>query len=104
MIKPLNFKFPLSYHHILLAHYSLKQIHQLKPWKLRLLLCLILIFLTLLFYHVFFFYFSIIDLYFVIPEVIAQIFNPIAELIIPTGIPSKEVKAGIEIHSVIVEP
>ena len=33
----------------------------------------------------------------------AQIFNPIAELVIPIGIPRKKVKAGIEIDSAIVE-
>ena len=53
--------------------------------------------LIILFYHASFF-FLIIDLYFVIPAVIAQIFNPIAELVIPIGIPSKEGKAEIEIH------
>ena len=52
----------------------------------------------------FFFFFLIIDLYFVIAAVIAQIFNPIAELVITTGIPTKEAKAEIEIHPVIVEP
>ena len=31
----------------------------------------------------FFFFFLIIDLYFLIPGAIAQIFNPIAELVIP---------------------
>ena len=31
----------------------------------------------------FFFFFLIIDLYFLIPRAIAQIFNPIAELVIP---------------------
>ena len=30
-------------------------------------------------------------------------FNPIAELVIPKGIPSKEAKAEIEIHPAIVE-
>ena len=40
----------------------------------------------------FFFFFLIIDLYFLIPAVIAQIFNPIAELVIPIGIPTKEAK------------
>ena len=53
--------------------------------------------LIILSYHASFF-FSIIDLYFVIPAVIAQIFNPILELVIPIGIPSKEAKAEIEIH------
>ena len=43
----------------------------------------------------FFFFFLIIDLYFLIPAVVAQIFNPIAELIIPVGIPIKEGKAEI---------
>ena len=45
----------------------------------------------------------IIDLYFLIAAVIAQIFNPIAELVIPIGVPIKEVKTGIKIHPVIVE-
>ena len=53
--------------------------------------------LIILSYHASFF-FLIIDLYFVIPAVIAQIFNPILELVIPIGIPSKEAKAEIEIH------
>ena len=38
-----------------------------------------------------------------IPAVIAKIFNPIAELVFPTGIPSKEAKVEIEIHPVFVE-
>ena len=50
-----------------------------------------------------FFFFLISDLYFLVPATIAQIFNPIAELVIPAGIPSKEVKAKIQIHPVIVE-
>ena len=41
----------------------------------------------------FVFFFLIIDLYFLIPAVITQIFNPIAELVIPIGIPTKETKA-----------
>ena len=32
-----------------------------------------------------------------------QIFNPIAELIIPVGIPTKEAKAEMETHPVIVD-
>ena len=52
----------------------------------------------------FFFFFLIIDLYFLIPAAIGQIFYPIAELVIPIGIPTKEVKKKIEIHPVIVEP
>ena len=40
----------------------------------------------------FFLFFLIIDLYFLFPAVIAQIFNPIAKLVIPTGIPTKEKK------------
>ena len=38
------------------------------------------------------FFFLIFDLYFLIPEAIAQIFNPNPELVIPKGIPSKEAK------------
>ena len=53
----------------------------------------------------FFFFFLIINLYYLIPAPIAQIFNPIAELVIPIGIPKKkEVKAEMETHPVIVEP
>ena len=41
--------------------------------------------------------FFITDLYFLIPAVIAQIFNPTAELTIPTGTPINE--ANTEIHN-----
>ena len=51
----------------------------------------------------FFFFFLIINLYFLIPATIAQIFNPTAELVIPIGVRSKEEKAETEIHPVIVE-
>ena len=51
----------------------------------------------------FFFFFLIIDLYFLIPAAIAQIFNCIAELVIPIGIPSKEAETETEIHPLIVE-
>ena len=44
-----------------------------------------------------------IDLYISIPRVVVQIFNPIAELVIPIGIPSKEAKAEMEIHPITVE-
>ena len=37
--------------------------------------------------------FLISDLHFLIPAAVTQIFNPIAELVIPTGIPTKEAKA-----------
>ena len=35
-----------------------------------------------------------------VPAIIAQIFNPIAELVIPIGIPSDEAKVEIELHPV----
>ena len=47
------------------------------------------------------FFFLIIDLCFLIPAAIAQIFNP--ELLIPIGIPSKEGNTDIEKHPVTVE-
>ena len=50
-----------------------------------------------------FFFFLIIDFYFLIPAFITQIFNPIAELVILLGIPTKEAKAKMETHPVIVE-
>ena len=49
------------------------------------------------------FFFLIIEFYFLIPAVIKEIFIVLAELAIPTGIPTKEVRAGIETHPVTVE-
>ena len=43
----------------------------------------------------FFFFFSIIDLYCLIPAAITQILNPISELVIPIEIPSIKRKTGI---------
>ena len=43
----------------------------------------------------FFSCFLIVGLFRLIPAVIAQIFNPTVELIIPIGIPTKEAKAEI---------
>ena len=50
-----------------------------------------------------FFFSLIIYLYFLVPPVISKMFNPIAELLIPIGIPTKEEKAEMETHPVIVE-
>ena len=53
------------------------------------------------------FFFSYILTYFLIPKAMAQTFDPIAELLICIGVPSKEAKinftAETEIHPVIVE-
>ena len=51
----------------------------------------------------FFIFFLIIDLYFLITVVVAQMFNPIAELAILIVIPTKKAKAEIETHPVFVE-
>ena len=51
----------------------------------------------------FFFFFLIIDLQFLIPAVTAQIFDSPVELVIPIGIPTKEAKAEMEAHPVVVE-
>ena len=59
--------------------------------------------LTILFHHASFLFFLIIDLYLLIPAAIAQIFNAIAEPVIPIGIPSKEAKAEIEMHPLSVK-
>ena len=48
-------------------------------------------------------FFLNIELYFLIPAVITQNFNPIAELIIPIGISTEEAKATLETHTVTVE-
>ena len=45
----------------------------------------------------FFFFSLIIELYFLIPAVITQTFNPIAELVIPIGIVTKEAKREMEV-------
>ena len=50
-----------------------------------------------------FFFFLVIDIYFLIPVVVAQIFNPIAELAIPIEMPIKEEKVENQIDPVIVE-
>ena len=44
----------------------------------------------------------IIDLYFLIPVIIKQIFNPISELVIPIGILIKEAKSEMETGPVSV--
>ena len=51
----------------------------------------------------FFFFFLIINLYFLIPAVITQIFNPITNLVIPIGISTKEAKAEMKTQSATVE-
>ena len=52
---------------------------------------------------IFFFFVLIIDLKLLIPEVIAQIFVATGELVIPTGIPTKEAKAEMGTHPVTME-
>ena len=47
--------------------------------------------------------FFLFYLYFLIPAVIAQIFNLIAELVAPIGIPIKEAKVEMETHLGILE-
>ena len=51
----------------------------------------------------FFSFFLIITLWFLILAAIAKIFNSIAELVIPMGSKSKDLKAEIKIYPVIVE-
>ena len=41
--------------------------------------------------------------WFLVPTVITQIFNPVAEILIPVEIPTKEVKAENNTHSVTVQ-
>ena len=45
----------------------------------------------------FFFFFFIVDLYFLIPAVIAQIFIPIAKHVIPTGTQINEAKVVLHV-------
>ena len=58
--------------------------------------------LITVFYHASCF-FLIIDLNYLICAVTAQIFNIIAELVIPIKIPTEEVKTEMEMHTVTVE-
>ena len=50
-----------------------------------------------------FLFFFIIELYLSISAVIAEIFNPTAELAAPTKVPTNEPKAETETHPVIAE-
>ena len=50
----------------------------------------------------FFFFFFMIDLYLLIPEVIAQILIPTTELVISTGLAANEANAEIETQTVTV--
>ena len=58
---------------------------------------------TILFYQASSFFFLFIDLYFLFPAAIKQIFTPIAKLVIPIEISTKEAKAEMKTHPVIVE-
>ena len=51
----------------------------------------------------FFVFFLIIDINFLIPAAIVQMFTLIVELVISIGILSKEAKAETEIHRIIVD-
>ena len=58
---------------------------------------------TALLYHDFYSSSWLLTYTFLILAVIAEISNPIAELVTPIGIPSKEAKAKTGRHPVIVE-
>ena len=47
--------------------------------------------------------FIFIDLYFLILAIIAQVFNPVTELVIPIGISTKEAEAEMETRPVVVK-
>ena len=49
------------------------------------------------------FFFLIIDFHFLFPSVIAQKINPIAELVVPIGISSKELNKEVQVHPVVKE-
>ena len=76
-------------------HYLLKQIpHDYESW-IHLSIVLNLTFSNNHILSCFFFFF-IIDLYFLIPAVTAQMFIPTAELVIPTRTQTNEANAEIE--------
>ena len=97
------FKFFIFDCHIFLAHYLSKNSSWLifesnKTLEIKTSMLFNLDFADNTISSCFFFVFLIIDLYFLIPAVISQIFNRIAELAIPIIMPSKEAKAEIEIQ------
>ena len=59
-----------------------------------------LVFANITILSCFCFFFLIITLYFSISAFIAQIINPVAVLVIPAGIPSKEEKEETQMHAV----
>ena len=59
--------------------------------------------LTILFYHASLSFSKLLTHKFLIPVVITKFFNPIVELAIPIGIPTKEAKAEMEAHPVFVK-
>ena len=85
----LNFLSLLSHRHILLAHYLLKQIHHdyylirvsIRVLEIKTSMLFNLDFADITILSCIFFFLLIIELYFLIPAAIAQIFNPIAKLI-----------------------
>ena len=62
-----------------------------------------LVFANKIFLSCFFFSLLIIDLYFLIPAVVAQIFYPTAEQVMLTRISTKKGKTEMEIHPVTAE-
>ena len=64
--------------------------------KISLLFNLSFVYKTVL--SCFFFFFLMIDLYFLIPAAIAQIFSPNVELVIPIVMPIKEVNWKLKIN------
>ena len=68
--------------------------------RLKTQICLLC---SLNYFIVFLFSFLIVDLYFLIVEIIANIFNHIVEIIISFDISIKEAKPEIEIHTVSVK-
>ena len=76
----------LSFHYFVLTQYLLKQIllKSIKALETRISLVLTLIFINITISSCFFIFFFVIDLYFLIPAVIAQIYNLTTKLVIRT--------------------
>ena len=101
-----NFLFLLSSHYyIFLTHYLLKQLRHdfIKAPETRIYILSKLVYSNNTFSSCLFFFFFIIELYFLIPAVIAQIFNPTTEHVMSTEIQTKEANAEIETQPVTVE-
>ena len=96
MFKSLHFLFLPSYLFVVLAHSSLLTLESTETLEIKTSMLFNFAFANDTISLRFFFFLLTIDLFFSIPAVIAQVFNPIAELVITIGIPKKKQKQKLK--------